>query len=101
MKRFAYLLILLLVSAQAGDALALTAAPISPSSSLADDNDEYLPAQRRPREEESISDHGPTFVTLNPPTANLPPAQRGVSFGWDLTAPFTPPSLYVFMSLQN
>ena len=101
MKRFAYLLILLLVSAQANDALALTAAPTAPSSSLTDDNDEYLPARRRPREEESTWDQGPTFVTLNPPAVNFPPAQRGISFGWDLTAPFTPPSLYVFMSLQN
>src|SRR5262245_25165482 len=50
-KRPAYFLLLLLISAQLDDAWA--AALASPSAPIAEDNDEYLPAQRRPQEEET------------------------------------------------
>jgi hypothetical protein len=100
MKRFAYLLILLLLSAQVDDAWAVP--PVLPSAPLVDDNDEYLPAQRRPWEEKSASGQGQMFATrLKSLTADFPPVQRGVvPFEWNLTTPFTPPLLYVFMSLQ-
>ncbi len=99
MKWFAYLLIPLLLSTQVGDALAVAAD--EPSAPLVDDDDEFLPVQRRPREEESVPDPGQIVVRLNPPTANHPPARRGRSFEWDPTTPFAPPPLYVFMSLQT
>jgi hypothetical protein len=98
MTRLPYLLILLLLSAQVDDAW--IADPALPSVSLADDNDEYLPAQRRPREELSTSAQGPMFVGLKPPPTDACSVPTGVRSEWNLTTPFTPPPLYVFMSLQ-
>jgi hypothetical protein len=98
MRRLAYLLTLLLISAQVDDAWAV--APVLPSAPLADDGDEYLATQRRPREEQSPSGRGPVWIDLRPLTADLSVVRRGVPPEWDLTAPFTPPPLYVFMSLQ-
>jgi hypothetical protein len=97
-KWFAYLLILLMISAQVGDVWAVD--PDMPSAPVADDNDEYLPAKRQRREEESASDQGPMFVGLKSPTADFPLVRRGVPFDRNLTTPFTPPPLYVLMSLQ-
>jgi hypothetical protein len=98
MTRLTYLLILLLLSAQVDDAW--TVDPALPSASLADDNDEYLPAPRRPRDELSASAQGPMFVGLKPPPTNACSVPAGVRSEWNVTAPFTPPPLYVFMSLQ-
>jgi hypothetical protein len=98
MKQFAYLGILLLTLAQLDDTWAV--APAFPSAPLADDNDEYLPAQRRSREEESTSGQEPVVVGLKPQTADFPLVRKGVSFEWVLTTPLPPPQLYVFMSLQ-
>jgi hypothetical protein len=99
MTRFAYLLILALLSAQVDDTWAV--APLSSAAApLPDDNDEYLPAPRRLRDEQT-SGQEPVFAGLELQTADTPPARRrGVPVEWDLTAPFTPPPLCVFMSLQ-
>jgi hypothetical protein len=99
MKRLPYFLILLLLTTQVDDALAVPF--LSPSAPLADDDDdEYLPSQRRPQEEESLPGEEPASAGLKPRTANFPIAHRGVSPEWTLTTPLTPPPLRLFMSLQ-
>jgi hypothetical protein len=98
MKRLAYLLVLLLISAQVDDYWAV--APVSSFAPLADDNDEYMPPQRRTQGEEHSSHQKPVFVGLKPEIADFPLARRGVPPERDLTTPFAPPPLYVFMSLQ-
>jgi hypothetical protein len=98
MKRLAYLLVLLLISAQAEDAWAV--APVLPSAPLTDDNDEYLPAQRQLQGAASSSRQAPAFNGLKPRTADFSSARSGVPSEWNLTTPFGPPPLYVFMSLQ-
>jgi hypothetical protein len=97
MNRLAYFLVLLLISAQVDDYWA--AAPGLPSAPLADD-DQYLPPQPRPREEECSPHQKPVFVGLEPQTADLPLVRRGVPSEGNLTTFFTSPALYVFMSLQ-
>ena len=97
MKRFAYLLILLVLSAQVDDVWAVV--PGLLPAPLADDNDEYLPAQQRFRAETS-SGQEPVFVGLKLHSGNFLFVRRGLPFGWNLTTPFHLPVLYVFMSLQ-
>jgi hypothetical protein len=97
MKRFAYLLILLVLSAQVDDAWAV--APDLPSAPFADDNDEFLPAQRWVRDE-MYSAPQSVLSTIKLHIASFPLVRRGISFEWALTTPFTPPALYAFMSLQ-
>jgi hypothetical protein len=99
MNRLVYLLILLLMSAQVDDWWAVT--PDSPSAPLAaDDNDEYLPSQLRTQGDQSSSLQKPVFDGLKPQTADFSLVRRGVPSGWNLSSPFAPPPLYVFMSLQ-
>jgi hypothetical protein len=98
MNWHAYFLVLLLIWAQVDDYWA--AAPVLPSAPLADEDDEYLPSQWRPQEEECAPQQEPGFVGLKPQTADLPLVRRGVPSEWNLTTPFTPPPLYVFMSMQ-
>jgi hypothetical protein len=98
MKRLAYFLFLLLIWAQVDDFCA--SAPVLPSAPLASDDDEYLPAQRRPQKKASSSDQKPMFAALKAQTADCPPVRRGVPSAWNLTTPSALPSLYVFMSLQ-
>jgi hypothetical protein len=99
MKRHAYLLILLLLWSQADDVLAF--ASVLPSAPLADDDDnEYVPSQRREQEEESRPDNTPAFAGHKPQTADFPLVRRGVRLEWNLITPFTPAPLYVFLSLQ-
>jgi hypothetical protein len=97
MNRLACFLIFLLSSAQIDNYWA--AAPVLPSAALADDDD-YVPPQQRPRQEEHSSHQKLVFVGLKPQTADLPLVRSGVPSEWNLTAPFTPPPLYVFTSLQ-
>ena len=97
MKRLSYLLIFLLISAQMDDAWA--AAPIVPSAPLTDE-EEYLPAQRQVREAQSSSDPRPIFVDLEHQTSDFLLGRGGAPSERNLTTPFTPPFLYVFMSLQ-
>ena len=98
MNRLAYLLILLLISAQVDDAWAV--ALDSSSAPLADDDNEYLPSQQRPPEEECSPCQKPVFLGLKPQTADFSLVRRGLPSEWTLTTPFTPPPLCVFMSLQ-
>ena len=98
MKWLAYLLVLLLISAQAEDAWAVT--PVLPFAPLSDENDEYLPAQRQVQGAASSSCQPPAFNGLKPRTAYFSPVRSGVPSEWNLTTPFGPPPLYVFMSLQ-
>ena len=98
MKRLAYLLILLLISAQVDDTWAV--APVVLSAPLADEDDEYLPSQRVTRGEESYSRQKPVLDAVNPRNADFPFAPGSVPSKWILTTPFAPLSLYVFMSLQ-
>jgi hypothetical protein len=97
MKWLVYLLILLLISAQVDDAWAV--APDFSDASLADENDEYLLGQRQIREKQSSSGQEPMFVGLTH-TADFSSVRTGVPSERNLTTPFTPPPLYVLMSLQ-
>jgi hypothetical protein len=98
MKRVAYGLVLLLISAQVQDTWAV--ALVLPSTPLADENDEYLPVQRQPRGEQPSSSPKPLFNALKPPAVDVSFVPRGVPAEWILTTPFAPPLLYIFMSLQ-
>jgi hypothetical protein len=94
LTRHSYFLILLLLSGQVDDAWPIAA--VVPSAPLADDDD-YLPQQRRAREEDASVQSKPAFAGRKPETTQLPLVHRGVS----LATPFAPDPLYVFMSLQN
>jgi hypothetical protein len=96
-KRLAYLLLLLLFSAQVDDIWAV--APASPSAPLADD-DEYLPAQPRPQEEQIALGQGLPFVGLKAQPADLPVVPKRPPSGPNLATPFTPEPLYAFVSLR-
>src|SRR5689334_2282136 len=98
MKRLPYLLVLLLASALVDDAWA--AAPVSPSAPLADENDGYLPAQRRVQAQRPSSRHEPVIEAVKPPEAGFSFAPRGVRSEWNLSTPSGPPRLYVFLSLR-
>ena len=98
MKQLAHLLVLLLISAQAGDAWAV--APVLPSAPLSDENDEYLPAQRQLQGAASVSRQTPAFNHRKTRVADFAPVRSGVPSEWNLTTPLAPPSLYVLMSLQ-
>jgi hypothetical protein len=97
-KRRAYFLLLLLISAQLDDAWA--AAPASPSAPIAEDNDEYLPAQRRPQEEEIALGQELPFACLKAQPADSPVAQQRLSSRSNPATPFTPQPLFAFMSLR-
>src|SRR5436305_5713177 len=98
MKRFAYFLVVLLLGAQLDEAWA--EAPVLPSAPLAADNDDYLPATCRAREEHSPYRQEPLLDGLKPRTAEFWSARSSVPSERNLTAPLAPTSLYVFMSLQ-
>jgi hypothetical protein len=97
MNRIAYFLLLVLMWAQVDDYLA--AALLLPSAPLADD-DEYVTSRQQPTEEECSAREKRVFVGLKPQTADFSLLQRDVPSEWNLTAAFSPPPLYVFMSLQ-
>jgi hypothetical protein len=98
MKRFAFL-ILLLLWGQFDDGLAV--ALTVPADSLAyddDGDDEYPQSQRESQKEESLPK--PASFSLKPQVVVLPPAQTSVPSECGLTTPLSPPPLYVYMSLQ-
>jgi hypothetical protein len=97
-KRPAYFLLLLLISAQLDDGWA--AAPASPSAPLVDDDDEYLPAQRRPQEEQIALGQWLPFAGLKVQPADSAVVQKGLSSRSNPATPFTPQPLYAFMSLR-
>jgi hypothetical protein len=95
----ALILILLLVSAKVDNAWAV--APAVPTAPLTDDgDDEYLPSQRRPEEGPSSPRQKPVSFGPKSEATGRPSARRGGPPGRDLTTPFAPRPLYVFMSLQ-
>ena len=98
MKRFAYFLIVLLASAIVDDAWATALA--LPSPSVAEENDEYLPAQRVPEAEHSAARQQPVLGESKSLAATCSPVRRAAPSGWSLTESFGDSSLYVFMSLQ-
>ena len=97
MNWYAYFLFLL-IWAQVDDFWA--SGPVLPSAPLADDGDEYIPSQRRPEGDECSYRQKLVLVGLTPQTVDLLLIRRGLPSEWNLTTPFTPPPLYVFMSLQ-
>jgi hypothetical protein len=101
MKRLACFLILLLITDQVDDACALAAdSPGTPLAADDDHDDDYLPAQRQSALEQPPSGQQPAFLGRNRHLATLSCRRAGLPPGWDLTAPFTPPPLYVLVSLQ-
>ena len=98
MKRIGYFLVLLLLSAPFDDAWAV--APASPAAPLTDDNDDYLPVQRRPEEELSPHRLGPVFTTLKPRAASPAFEPAGAGIGRSLPAQLSSPFLHLLMILQ-
>jgi hypothetical protein len=100
MRRFAFLIVLLLWG-QVDDGLAVTFA-VSPACPAYDDDgdDEYPEAQQGPQKEDSRPDKKPALFSLQPQTTDSSPGQRSLLSERSLTAPFSPPPLYLFMSLQ-
>jgi len=95
-----YLLISLAFLAQIDDAWAVpTAAPYEPP--LAG-TDEYLPAERQ-QSQDRASRQKPAPGDSKPKAGQLSSEclRRSFPFWTDLSAPFNPPPLYVFMSLQR
>ena len=102
MKLATYLLIFLSIWSQFDDSL-LAPLPTSPTAPLIDDDDEYLPAEQGERGEQSSPLRSPALAVLDPKAGTFPPTclGRGVPSGANLSGPFGPSSLYVFMSLQR
>jgi hypothetical protein len=98
MKRLAYLLVLLVISAQVDDTWAV--APVVLSAPFADEDDEYLPSERLTLGEESSSCQKPVLGAVKLLTADFPCVPGSVPSEWNLTTPFVPLPLYVFMSMQ-
>jgi hypothetical protein len=102
-KGAAYFLVLLLVWTQADDAWAAT--PLSPlASPLADDADEeYLPVESQQHREQWAQGQAPAPPGVLPDTGGVSTGrpQRGPTAESMAAAPFAPPPLYVFMSLQR
>jgi hypothetical protein len=97
-KRLAYFLLLLLISAQIDDVW--DAAPTSSSASLVDDNDEYLPAQRRPQEEQIALAQWPPLVDMKAQAADWSVVHKCPPSGPDPAPPFTLQPLFAFMPLR-
>ena len=98
MKRFAYLPLFLLLTAQVDDAL--VAAVRLPAAPLAEAEDEFLPAPRASRQEESASVRRPVPVPRTSPSAVVRPGLSPVPSEPRLTSVAGPSPLYEFMSLQ-
>jgi hypothetical protein len=101
MKRFPYFLIFLLFVAQVDDTWAVD--PVFPSAPLfqIDDDDEYIPQERRTQvEEQHAVRRAPLFSFRIAQSAGRPSAGRCIPSALTLTIPFAPHSLYLFMSIQ-
>jgi hypothetical protein len=100
MKRHAYFLVILTFWAQLDDVL-LPLASASQSTSLAsDDEDECLPSKRKDEEELFSVRRQPHAANLITPAGDVVFIPRDVPSDCNVTTLFTPPPLYVFMSLQ-
>lgn len=100
-KGAAYFLVLLLAWAQADDVWAT--ASFSPDDApIADADEEYLPAAADRHREQSPERQLPAPPGVRPGTgAPSVPEQNGPAAEARAGAPFAPPPLYVFMSLQR
>jgi hypothetical protein len=98
MRRLPYFLLFLLTSALVDDAWAIALA--LPSPSLAEENDEYLPAQRPCAAVQLSSHQRPVLVSLKLQTVDCSIALSTVPTDWNLAFPSAHRSLYVLMSLQ-
>jgi hypothetical protein len=98
MKRLTYLLVLLVISAQVDDTWAV--APDVLSAPFADEDDEYLPSEPLTLGEESSSCQKPVFDAVKPLTADFRCVPGSVPSERNLTTPFAPLPLYLFMSMQ-
>jgi hypothetical protein len=96
-SKIIYFLIALLFSAQLDDAW--VSGPVSASSAVAGDNDEYLPSERRQHSEQSAPHHTPAHVGLDRLAIDFFASGRGPATGSKLLLTFGRCSLYVFMSL--
>jgi hypothetical protein len=96
--RVAYLLIPLMFLAQVQDACAY--ALVSPSSSVADDDDEYLLTEPRQDSEQGAPRQKSKHGDLKLQIVDSFCVRRSTLSGSDLAVPFSPSQLYVFMSLQ-
>jgi hypothetical protein len=101
-KGAAYFLVLLLAWAQADDVWA-TASFSSDDAPFADADEEYLPAAAQRHREQSPEGQAPAPPGLRHGPALAPCGQppRGPAAEARAAAPFVPPPLYVFMSLQR
>jgi hypothetical protein len=100
MKWNACLLIVLTFWAQLDDALIISGCD-SPTDSLAsNDDDECLSSEHKEQQNQFRAQREPYVFALKPLNRDFPALRSGVSLERNLTAPFTPPSLYVFMSMQ-
>ncbi|HMF11137.1 MAG TPA: hypothetical protein VKE94_02495 [Gemmataceae bacterium] len=98
MKWLPCLLICLLLVAQTDDAW--TPIPVSEPASIAADDDSYLPAPRRLRDEGSAEAQSPLVAALPWQAADFTHIQKGVATESHSKATSPRPLLYVFMSLQ-
>ncbi len=100
MKRGAYLLILLLISAPIDDAWALA---VVPSAEVTEENNEYLSrVEVQPSSARLCAREPSTLAKLHGRSRCVAPGGgQGASPGTGEIGPFTPCLLYVFMSLQR
>jgi hypothetical protein len=99
MKRNVYFLIFLSIWAQIDDIL-LTPASAYQSAPFPGDDDEYLPLKRQDHQQEFAPGRQPQSESVRFQTADLSFVEKNAPSDWNLTTPFAPASLYVFMSLQ-
>jgi hypothetical protein len=100
MKRSHYFLMFLVLLAQVDDTWVATFVSTSAPLSQVDDDDECTPSQLRTVGEESSARQTPIFNSLKRQTADFSVVREGVPSAWNLTRPFAPSPLYIFMSLQ-
>ena len=96
--RLAFLLLSLVLWTQVDDAW--VSAIISPLNPLAAEDDEFLSLEKRQSQESSTARQKQARPGPKPRTASLFADHPQLPSETKLAAPFTPPSLYVFMSMQ-
>ena len=100
MKRLIYLLILLPIWHQVDDTWVVAADFFSASETGIEDNEEYLPSERKSQVEEcSPRQKGRSYVS-DPSPANSRRGRSDFPTATRTMAAYAAPSLYVFMSLQ-
>jgi hypothetical protein len=100
MKRITYLLVLLPIWHQVDDTWVVAAEFFAASQAGIEDNEEYLPSERDQRAEECASHQKRRGVGANPSPADSPLTRTDFLSNRRPIAPYAPPPLYVFMSLQ-